>query len=129
MLTRNEILKMIVGLKEVNDLDLLKDDTLLNVSRFDLDKKTVRAMSIIIDKIFNEFDYEHSPEFIQKIAGKSEQVQCMHRKLLDQEKLKQVQKRLGESITSILDSDDAFSLVPAVYHQHLEDLKKLAQSL
>ena len=129
MLTRNEILKMIVGLKEVNDLDLLKSDTLLNVSCIDSDKSTVRAMSTIIDNIFDEFNYEQSPEFIQKIKGKSEQLQRMHRKLLDQDKLKQAHKRLGESITAILDSNDAFSLVSAVHHQQLEDLKILAQSL
>ncbi len=129
MLTRAEILKMLVGLKEVNDIDLLMDDDILNASCIESDKPTVRAMATIIDQIYNDFDYESSPEFLQKIEGKSEQVQAMHRRLLNEEKLKQAGKRLGESLTAILDSEDAFNLVTVAHHDRLEALKELAKSL
>ena len=40
MLTKVEMLKMLVGLKEVNDLDLVEDDAVLNASCSASDKPT-----------------------------------------------------------------------------------------
>lgn len=128
MLPGIEILKMIVGLKEVNDLDLL-EDAVLNTICVASDKTTIQAMAAIIDLIYDEFDYESSPEFLQKIEGKSEQLQAMFRKLLDKEKLNEARKRLGRSITAILNSRDAYNLVAVPHHQRLRELKELTESL
>ena len=70
MLSRAEMLTMLVGLKEVNDLDLVEGDSVLNVSCTESDKSTVRAMASLIDQIYDDFDYEVSPEFLDKTGGK-----------------------------------------------------------
>ncbi len=129
MLTQEEMLKMLVGLKEVNDLDLVDDNAVLAASCRDSDRGTVRAMAKIIEDIYESFDYEVSPEFIGKLDGKSEQVQTMHRKLLDQSKRKDAVRRLGESITRILASNDVFELVRLEQHHLLVELKELAESI
>ncbi len=123
------MLKMLVGLKEVNDLDLVQGDAVLAASCPESDNVIVRAMAAIVEDIYDGFDYESSPEFLQKIDGKSEQVQTMHRKLLDNEKLKAAKKRLGECITKLLEMDDAYNLVAVAHHHRLDELKELAESL
>ena len=129
MLTKEEMLKMLVGLKEVNDLDLVDGNTVLAASCQDSDRTAVCAMAKIIEDIYESFDYEASPEFIGKLEGKSEQVQTMHRKLLDQSKRKEAKRRLGESITRILVSDDVFKLVRFKHHDLLVELKELVESI
>jgi len=129
MLTQVEMLKMLVGLKEVNDLDLVDDNAVMVASCQDSDRVVVRAMAKLIEEIYDSFSYEMSPEFIGKLEGKSEQVQTMHRKLLDQSKRKDVMRRLGESLTQILTSNGAFELVRLEHHHLLVELKELAESI
>jgi len=129
MLSPAEVLKMLVGLKEVNDLDVINDDAVLAASCTESDKATVRSMAAIIEEVYDSFDYEASPEFLAKLEGKSEQVQTMHRKLLDQTKRRDAVRRLGEAITQLLSSNDAFNLVNIEQHHRLIALKELAESI
>jgi hypothetical protein len=129
MLSPSEMLTMLVGLEEVNDLDLVEDDAVLMASCADEDRETVRSMAAIIEGLYEAFDYEHSPEFQDKVSGKSEQVQTMHRKLLDPSKRKDALQRLGVALTQVLTSDDAFTLIPSCNHSRLTELRKLTQSL
>lgn len=74
MLTRVQLLKMLVGLKKANDIDLVGDDDVMRVSCNDADREAVRAMTAIINQIYGHFDYANSPEFLERLEGKSEQV-------------------------------------------------------
>ncbi|MFO1042452.1 MAG: hypothetical protein U0941_11740 [Planctomycetaceae bacterium] len=49
----------------------------------------------------------------------------MHRKLLTAEKRANSIHRLGDAIISILDSDDAYRLIPADDHHLLIELKSV----
>lgn len=125
MLSRRETLQLLVGLNEVDDLDLVVDESLLQVScRID-DKEKVRSMASVIELIYKRFDYERSPEFVDKMDGKSAQVQAMHRRLLDSERRNKVVRRLGDAIVRIEDNDDAYRLVAVVDHYLLNELKSL----
>lgn len=125
MLTRMQLLKMLVGLKKANDIDRVGDDDVVRVSCNDADREAVRAMTAIINQIYCHFDYANSPEFLERLEGKSEQVQSMHRKLLTAEKRANSIHRLGDAIISILDSDDAYRLIPADDHHLLIELKSV----
>lgn len=129
VLTRTEILRMLVGLGEVNDLDLIRSDAVLAESCLDSEKAIVRAMAGLIQGLFEDFDYAMSPEFLQMIDGKSPQVRAMHRKLIGKEKQIEARKRLGESITMLLEEDDAYGLVAETYRDRLDHLKELAASI
>ncbi len=128
MLNHIEILKLLVGLREVNDLDLAGDDRVLGASVPAAKAEAVRAMVEVIDCLYADFDYEASAEFRQKIAGKSSQVQAMHRKLLDQAKLKAIQKRLGEALIHVVETDDAYQLIAPAHHGQLDQLRRLAMA-
>ncbi len=129
MLTRNEILKMLVGLQEINDPNLIHDDAVLAENCLESDNVKVRAMAALVEDIYRRFDYASSPEFLRRINGKSEQHQTMHRKLLDNVKLREAKQRLGASMTRILETDDVYDLVAVTDHHCLDQLKELAESL
>lgn len=86
-------------------------------------------MAEIIGELYDEFDYANCPEFLQRVDGKSEQVKSMHLKLLDKEKQKEAKRRLGHSISMILESDEAYQLIAVTYHERLARLKELTGSI
>jgi len=128
MLTKNEMLRMLIGLKEVNDLDLVASDAVLAASCHEADNATVRMMASIVEEIYDGFDYELSPEFLSRVNGKSAQVQAMHRKLLDNEKLNEAKKRLAKAMARLLEVDEVYKLVAVTDHHRLDELKRLTES-
>jgi len=129
MLTRDQLLKMLVGLRKVNDIDLVDVDEVLRVSCRESDRKTVRSMAAAIDSIYGSFDYTKSPEFESKLQGKSNAVREMQLRLLNSEKRADALRRLADAITSVLHGDDAYQLVARNQHHHLDELRTLAMSI
>lgn len=129
MLNAGDVLKMLVGLKEVGDLDIVSSDAVLSSACSAKDRPTVLAMAELVEQLLEGFDYEKSPEFKRKLSGKSEDVQAMHRKLLSAERLKRLTERFGSSLTVLLVSNDAYDLVPVDHHAALDRLKMLASTL
>jgi hypothetical protein len=129
MLDAEQVLKMLVGLKEVGDLETVGSESVLaSVCKAD-DRPKVLAMASIVERLLDEFDYETSPEFLCKIDGKSEQLQAMQRNLLTSERRKQLAERFGRSLTQILRSRDAYVLAPPVWHVELDELRTIASSI
>lgn len=129
MLSAGDVLKMLVGLKEVDDLDIVSSDAVLSSACKAEDRPTVLAMAAIVDQLLDSFDYEKSPEFEAKIYGKSDDVQAMHRKLLSPDRRKKLSARFGKSLTELLVSEEAFELVPITSHIRLNELRSLASSI
>jgi hypothetical protein len=120
---------MIVGLKQVGDLDLIENESVLaDVCNAD-DRPRVLAMASLVERLFDKFDYESSPEFLSKLDGRSETLRAMQIKLLTAEKKKQLAERFGCSLTQILCSQDAYVLVPPDSHADLDELKAMASSI
>lgn len=129
MLQAEEVLKVLVGLKEAGDLEIVGSESVLaNICKFN-DRPKVLAMASIVRRLLDEFDYELSPEFLEKIDGKSEHLQAMQRKLLTRERRKQLAERFGRSLTQIVDSRDAYAFVPSVRHIKLDELRSIAKSI
>lgn len=129
MLTRDQVLKMLVGLRKVNDIDLVNVDEVLRASCRESDRNAVRSMAAAIDSIYGSFDYTKSPEFESKIDGKSNAVREMHIRLLNSEKRADALHRLGNAITSLLHGDDAYQLVAQDQHHLLDELRTSARSI
>ena len=129
MLNRSDLLRAIIGLKEANDLDLVGFAVVLDEITAEKDKLTVLEMASIVEAIYQGFNYEVSPEFVTKIAGKSESARAMHRKLLDSHKRSEAKERLGKALTTILESDAAFQLVAPENHHLVDNLRSLVESI
>ncbi len=129
MLNAADIIKMLVGLGEVGDLDIVSGETILSVTCNVKDRPNVLAMATIIDQLLRSFDYEKSPEFELRIEGKSSQVQAMHRKLLSSERRRQLSERFGKAIADLLESREVYDLVPIANHDLLEELKTIASRI
>ena len=72
MLKKTELLKMIVGLIQVNDAHLIKQDAILGGSVcLPGDRKRIRNTANIIMGLIEGYDYAKSPEFERETAGKS----------------------------------------------------------
>lgn len=129
MLSAGDVLKMLVGLKEVGDLDIVSSDAVLSSTCRNEDRPTVLAMAAIVEQLLDVFDYEESPEFQSKINGKSDDVQAMHRKLLSPDRRKKLLTRFGKALTELLVSEEAFDLVPSENHDRLSELRALASRI
>lgn len=129
MLDATDILKMLVGLKQVDDLDVVSSEAVLSSVCSLKNRTSVLKMASIVDQLLDVFDYELSPEFATKLNGKSAEVQAMHRKLLSPDRRKHVLERFGRALTELLDSREAYDLVPADNHGALDELRTLALSI
>lgn len=129
MLSAGDVLKMLVGLKQAGDLDIISSDAVLSSTCKPDDRSKVLAMAAIVDQLLDAFEYERSPEFEAMVKGKSDDVRELHRKLLSPEKLRNHSVRFGQSLTELLVSDEAFELMPLGSHDSLNELKSLASSI
>ncbi len=123
-----DVLQMLVGLKEANDIHILDSDACLRGVCEVTDFGTIRQMASIDSRVFDSFDYTQSPEFIASIQGKSAAAQDYIRKHFSPEKRKAAENRLGDALTGIEDSNAAFELLPIKHHGLLDELKRLARS-
>lgn len=129
MLSAGDVLKMLVGLREVGDLDIVSSEAVLSSACRTEDRPKVLAMAAIVEQLLDSFNYEESPEFQSKINGKPDDVQAMHRKFLSPDRRKKLLTRFGKSLTELLVSDEAFDLVPSENHDWLSELRTLASSI
>lgn len=129
MLTRAQILQMLVGLQETGDLDIACSNDVLVASCADGDRSTLKRIAEIVQLLYQNFDYTRSPEFLGLISGKSVEVIAMRRRLLTADKLEAVRRRLGKSLATLLELNDAYQLVEVGQHQQLDQLKLLASTL
>jgi hypothetical protein len=129
MLNRIQLLKMLVGLQRVNDLDLVGDEAVFRQAVRDSDRETFRDMADVLSKIYGGFDYTKSPEFLAKLDGKFELVKAAQVRFFNAEKRSDALRRLGVSIVSLFDSDDAYRLVAPEQHHLLDKLRTLTLSI
>lgn len=83
MLSKKQVLQMIVGLIEVGDGDLAQKGYILNDSVCKKeDKKKVQLLAKSIYQIYRDFDYSNSVEFLDSISEKSDSVKEMKLNLI-----------------------------------------------
>ena len=127
--SKADLLRLLVGLRQVNDLDLIEDPSVLALIDGDSLRSIARRLAVVIDHIHTDFRYERSPEFLAKVEGKSDQVREMHVRILKSKSQDKMGQRLASSLVAILDSDEAYRLVAAENHHLLDELKELALSI
>ena len=125
-MTRRERLGLLVGLKRLNDLDLIEGNALFKEAGFlPREREAVTRVSGIIHVLYDDFDYTKSPEFLRSTEGKSEGFRAMKVRLLTSEKRAEALRRFSEALEGILDSEEARDLVPASQLPKLDELKRV----
>src|SRR5262245_28033216 len=124
-----DVLKVLVGLYEVNDLKLIEDPLVAKAVCDPQLLPLARKMASGIEAIFASFQYEDSPEFSAAMEGKSAKYREMSIRLLTPEKRRSLKGRLGFAIAEILESDEAYRLIPTESHCRLDELKSAARSI
>lgn len=131
MLSRSKLMKLLVDIASVNDVPILREDrNLPDEICAKEDRQTVRRMAELVADLVRNFDYERSAEFEEAIAGKSNAVATMKRRLAsDPVKRFEQRKRLEHALGDVLSSDMAFMLVPREQHAVVRSLIELASRL
>ena len=131
MLTKSQLIKLLVDVTAVNDLPVLDEDRNLPTEVcVREDRQTVRRMVKIVAGLLREFEYEKSPEFEEAVAGKSHAVVTMKRRLAsDPKKRSDYRRQMEEALGNVLTNDAVYSLVPKGQHYALRDLADLARGL
>jgi hypothetical protein len=131
VLSRAELLKLLVALIRMNDSQVLSTDEGLppDVSAPE-DRKKVRDLRGLLIAIRRFFDYTESPEFLESIEGKSDAVGAMRRKLASHPmRKKEYLDRLDTALESLLTSRDAYRLVAAKRHGDVDGIRRILSSL
>ena len=131
MLSRSELLRMIVDLCSVNDIEILGDPRALpeEICATE-DRDIVRNMASIILCLLDDFDYQRSPEFNDLIQGRSAAFVAMKKRIAsDAVKRDEQRKRVEKALGDLLANDDAYKLLPKEHHTILSELVGFAQAL
>jgi len=103
MLSKKQVLHMIVGLIEVSDYSLIEQGNILSVdvcSESDIEK--IKELASLVNDLYSNFDYASSIEFQRSLDGKSESYKNMKLNMINKPASKQKYLTLfGESICEL----------------------------
>lgn len=131
MLTKLELCRLIVGLVEVNDADLVDQDALLSVDVCTHDDRiAVRVIRDLIRRLYLDFDYVASPRFKAETDGKSSAFSAMlSKRYSDPVQRKECQRVYAVALGSILDDNNVYNLTRTAEHDSLDRLRELLNAL
>lgn len=123
---KNQVLRLIVGLCFCGDHEIISHDAVVASVAPPSNWSKIRAAAGIINSIRANYSYVNSPEFQEKISGKSTAVASMLAKFASEPFRRSAQKRrLEYALANVLDEDDAFELVPSSQHWQLIEIRRL----
>ncbi len=131
MLTKRELCRLVVGLAEVNDADLLDDDANLPSDVCAAaDRAAIRQVRDLIHGLYHDFDYLASPLFTTAIQSKSGPYRDMLAKRhCDPVRRGEDRRRYAVALCSILDDNAAYDLTSLARHPLLDELRTKINSL
>lgn len=115
----------------VNDEHLLFDDKILTDEVCaPNDRQKIREITELLKSIRKSFNYIRSPEFEDDVSNRSDSYREIKRKLVsDPVKNRRYINRLDESLENLLNSPDAFQLIPLDQHEKLKKVIALLLDL
>ena len=131
MLTKSEVLKLLVAYARMRDQQLVENDQILSAEVcLPEDRPRLGRIMALLVSLRDSFSYTESPEFLESIAGKSEALRQMNEKLASGPvKRREAEDRFDRALRALLLSDEVFRLTPAVAHATLREIAELASSL
>ncbi|MBN8599559.1 MAG: hypothetical protein J0M26_00805 [Planctomycetes bacterium] len=131
MLTKPELCRMIVGLVEINDAELLDQDTILSADVCThADRIVVRIIRDIILRLYLEFDYVASPRFNAETDGKSSAFSAkLSKSYSNPVQRKECRRMYAVALANILDDNSVYDLTRTAEHDSLDRLRELLNGL
>jgi hypothetical protein len=131
VLTKQELLKMLIFFIRVSDEHMVwQDKTLTNELCVPDDRQTIGEITGLLKSVTNSFRYIDSPEFKNEVANKSAAYRSAKSKFAAEPVKKQRDReRLEKALENLLDSQEAFQLLPVNQHQTLKEIKALVFTL
>lgn len=122
---------VLVGLKRINDLDLIDDSRVFSEIGFkETDRNLVSRIAELISILYDEFDYFNSNDFQKSIQGKSPSFIAMKKKLLTPARLREKRLEFSRELEKLPGSlIAACELSPTSQHSLLRELCELIDHL
>jgi hypothetical protein len=131
VLSKTQLAKFLIGLVEVNDADLVDDDSILSPEICDADDRVViRRLRDMIQNLYRDFDYTASPEFAALTSGKSVAYRSMLTKQCSApERRNEHRKNYASAMALLLSNSRAYELTSPDGHKILDELRSGFTSL
>lgn len=131
MLSKSEVLQLLVVYARMRDQQLVENDQVLSADVcLPEDRRRLRRIMALLVPLRDSFRYEDSPDFQESVAGKSEALKRMKEKLAsDPLKRREAESRFDRALRDLLSSDEAFRLTPTAAHPTLREIAELASGL
>lgn len=131
MLTKSEVMGLLVGLARANDADLLNQDACLPSDVCaETDRAAVRRAASLVDHLVKHFSYVETPTFREIVAGKSEayvkmrtRIECAPARHVEH------QRHFEHALANVLNTSDILNLVPEARIEDVETLRVTVASL
>ena len=122
--------QILIGLKQVNDLDLVLQPIVFRETGFNpTERPTVETIITEINLLVDSFNYLESPEFLTSVQHRSPQFQEMKRRLHTPEKNEEQKARLMNLLSNDLAGNELIGMIPAEKRRHLLRLRQLVGEL
>ena len=131
MLTKVELVTLLVAWSSMNDMGLADEDTSLSAEICSpVDRAPVRRAARLVDHLRKRFSYVESPLFVRELQGKSAAYATMRKKLEDEPTRRAAHlQSFTSALRSILSSREAYDLVPTERHTELAALAGLLRQV
>ncbi len=127
MLTKAQLCRMIVGLVDANDAELVDLDTVLHTDVCaPADRGAVRDIRDLINRLFADFDYLESPRFDVEAEGKSSvYLKMLCKRYSDPVRCTEWRRAYADALGNVLNDNVAYSLTKSSNHVSLDRLREL----
>jgi hypothetical protein len=131
MISKKQVLHMIVGLIEVSDYSLIEKGSILtNDVCAESDIEKIKELAALIKDLLSTFDYASSIEFLSLLDGKSESYKSMKLNSVNKPTNKQKYLSLfGEAICDLEDGERVDQLISEESKKTLDKARGLLESI
>ena len=131
MMTKRELIGMIVGLKRTNFLHLVHSSPCILSDEVceSWDVHGVRQIAVMVEQLFCDFEPTQSAEFIESIAGKSDAYKSMKIKMLTPDKRREKTAQFGDALADLMDSMKVDRMLRPECGERLADLRRAIMDL
>ena len=111
---------VVLSLITANDRDSLRDLNVLKTIGHEADWPRIEEAATLLDSIWKGFDYTKSPEFEERLRGKSESIVAMSIKFAGSpERAKEARDRFEGLLAARDNQDELLRLLPVEQHEAL----------
>jgi hypothetical protein len=130
VITKRQVLQAIVGLIQVGDYELLKQQAVLAELGSPSDFGRILQIARAVKSLYDDFDFTKSSEFLRSIEGKSNNFAEVKRRLVsDPIKKAEQRARFAGAMIELPDADHLLGMIPEQQRSKVEELARAVADL